>query len=823
MRGVVFFSICILVLPLAFAAYPACNQPNDCQDARCCTNTFCTDHSSCRIVFVSHTINQPSPTTVDVLDAGCQQEAEMAGLTGRKFVAWWSSSTVNASDRLADGRFVLVDGTIVANDKADLLDGSIDATISRTAADQEYCSALVRTGTNASGALVKGTVIIGELADGTTFYDNISFNCNDLVGCSTPPYPYTCYYYPTQQVTGYCDTSSIWTYVTRQSCFSADLYCFQTTCDVDLDGHTATGWCGGDDCNDYNPAVYQNAVENCHDGIDNDCNGLLDCWDPACSNIVDCNVTACCKHPSCASNESCRLLFVTASTTQGAISAPGFQNGIFSADAICQQEAETAGLSNRRFVAWLSTTSTNAKDRIIDGRFVSTNSNIIAFNKSDLTDSSLSQPLYWDASGNAVGTPLWVWTGTYNTGTKYSGRTCGDWLSTSASGMRGHQFYPIYFWTEDWRPGGTYGKLGIGSCTTDAHLYCFQTTCDLDNDGHNATIGCGGPDCNDYVASIHPGAIEICGNGIDEDCDGSDAICSCTDVDMDEYGSAHLEQCLHPELDCNDNNNGIYPGAPEICGNGIDEDCDGSDTACPCPDADGDTYQAAYCGGLDCDDNYAFIHPGAFDICDNGIDEDCSGSDASCTAATGNLTGFVRDNYGEVVGRDAHVIIYPEGVQLETTVDFDTGAYVLSDAPVGSYYASADKQGYSTDTARINITEDNTTEQNFTLYRYGCRGDCTDYQGRCNALCEGISRGNDTCTFFSEQTRTACSGRRGGTLLILNATENTYTFVQCCESSPYELPRPLASLGGIMENIVTYIETVTFEGFPARLVIVTWS
>jgi hypothetical protein len=44
-----------------------------------------------------------------------------------------------------------------------------------------------------------------------------------------------------------------------------------------------------------------------------------------------------------------------------------------------------------------------------------------------------------------------------------------------------------------------------------------------DNDGDGTTIA--GGDCNDLDASIYLGATEICGDGIDQDCDGSDSNC----------------------------------------------------------------------------------------------------------------------------------------------------------------------------------------------------------------------------------------------------------------------------------------------------------
>jgi len=44
-----------------------------------------------------------------------------------------------------------------------------------------------------------------------------------------------------------------------------------------------------------------------------------------------------------------------------------------------------------------------------------------------------------------------------------------------------------------------------------------------DNDGDGYTTG--GGDCNDNDKSINPDAIEICGDGIDQDCDGKDESC----------------------------------------------------------------------------------------------------------------------------------------------------------------------------------------------------------------------------------------------------------------------------------------------------------
>ncbi len=108
-------------------------------------------------------------------------------------------------------------------------------------------------------------------------------------------------------------------------------------------------------------------------------------------------------------------------------------------------------------------------------------------------------------------------------------------------------------------------------------------------------------DCNDSSASIHPGAAEVCGDGIDQDCDGSDLICDTTvyykDADADGYSDGTtLEAVSQPagyyasgdlvslSGDCDDTDAGVNPGTSEACNDGIDNDCNGStdcsDTAC---------------------------------------------------------------------------------------------------------------------------------------------------------------------------------------------------------------------------------------------------
>ncbi len=235
---------------------------------------------------------------------------------------------------------------------------------------------------------------------------------------------------------------------------------------------------------------------------------------------------------------------------------------------------------------------------------------------------------------------------------------------------------------------------------------------DVDNDGygvvddirclcfpvvpHTAAVG---GDCNDGDEDIHPDIIEICGNGLDDNCtgtnsddptgelntlndlDGADCTTYYLDADNDTYGSA-TEQCAcgvigsfssENSLDCDDVNPEVNPITQETCDTTYDDNCNDTnndESAINCTDyhqnEDGDGYghpvnTKCYCqpfetyntlDDTDCEDdpdqNGALINPGNTETCDTGFDDNCNlnNNDLNAINCTTYFVDEDQDAYG---------------------------------------------------------------------------------------------------------------------------------------------------------------------------------
>ena len=107
-----------------------------------------------RRIFVTNTVQNANFGGIAGADELCAAQAADADLEG-EFMAWLSTRSSSVSERLtrASGPYVLVDGTMVANDWDDLVDGSI----------------LVPINLDANGGLRTGDVWTGTLATGASY------------------------------------------------------------------------------------------------------------------------------------------------------------------------------------------------------------------------------------------------------------------------------------------------------------------------------------------------------------------------------------------------------------------------------------------------------------------------------------------------------------------------------------------------------------------------------------------------------------------------------------------------------------------------------
>jgi hypothetical protein len=199
---------------------------------------------------------------------------------------------------------------------------------------------------------------------------------------------------------------------------------------------------------------------------------------------------------------------------------------------------------------------------------------------------------------------------------------------------------------------------------------------DDDGDGFTADV-----DCDDDEPTIFPGATEIC-NGIDDNCDT--VIDEGFDVDADGFTTCGG--------DCNDGDAAVNPGATEgppgdpTCSDSLDNDCngavDGLDPACqlpPCPDADSDgfadctTDPSCDATGLTCGD----CNDGDAAV-NPGATEICNGIDDNCDTVIDEGFDMDADGFTTCGGdcEDTIPTVHPGAIEVFNGLDDDCNDFI---------------------------------------------------------------------------------------------------------------------------------------------------
>jgi len=200
--------------------------------------------------------------------------------------------------------------------------------------------------------------------------------------------------------------------------------------------------------------VPEDTLDTCTNGLDDNCNGLIDLADPSCALFRF-------------------VAFASSTTHDGDFAGVLASAGTAAADAQCQTLAASATppLSGT-FVALLSDSTRNMSSVLPASVawYLPDHTTKIANNRAQLFNglsTSLNHAIDHDESGNHITTNIFVWTGTDPSGNN-TGTNCMNWSSQDDPifGTRGDISMTNSSWVD---------SSPVPPCSNGLRIYCFQT------------------------------------------------------------------------------------------------------------------------------------------------------------------------------------------------------------------------------------------------------------------------------------------------------------------------------------------------------------
>ncbi|MEA3430011.1 MAG: MopE-related protein, partial [Nanoarchaeota archaeon] len=390
-----------------------------------------------------------------------------------------------------------------------------------------------------------------------------------------------------------------------QDCSGADL----NGTDADSDGYMVEGGlCGAVDCNDINVSINPDATEIACDGIDQDCSGAdlngtdndLDGYmlEGGFCGLVDCNDTNSSINPgvaesvcdgmddNCDGNVDENLTTIyyydfdndTYGNATDYLDVCSIPSGYVSDNQDCNDALDS--------VAPNASETLNGVDDNCNG-FV--DEGLVSGNATDIfsttfTDINVTVNATDELNQTFEGDVSVVINADNNTAVEFTFDFDNNYLNLSAiviERQTGNDSGSVIISGVNLsEQGGTktvylddLNKSVSGVCIKDAEISSITEISDYCNGTNEFSIDCSstGYTLNGYTCTDLGGRLKI--EGLNNS--GVKEFEACTDIDGDGYGVG----CALG-VDCDDTDESVNPGETEVCGDGIDNDCDGSDSAC---------------------------------------------------------------------------------------------------------------------------------------------------------------------------------------------------------------------------------------------------